>query len=83
MQKISNTMKPTRSSIIIMRIAYITLVSLVFKRFSIVYKALPSLDRVVSSTGMSVPPLDFFYGALPLNIFALVLKLDNPTTSRS
>jgi hypothetical protein len=66
-----------------MRIAYITLVSLVFKRFSIVYKALPSLDRVVSSTGMSVPPLDFFYGALPLNIFALVLKLDNPTTSRS
>jgi hypothetical protein len=83
MQKISKTMKPTRSSIIIMRIAYITLVSLVFKRFSIVYKALPSLDRVVSSTGMSVPPLDFFYGALPLNIFALVLKLDNPTTSRS
>jgi len=68
---------------IIMRIAYITLVSLVFKRFSIVYKALPSLDRLVSSTGLSVPPLDLFYGALPLNIFALVLKLDNPTTSRS
>ena len=83
MQNISSTMKPTRSSMMIMRIAYTTLVSFVFKRSSSADKALPSLDRVVSSTGMSVPPLDFFYGALPLNIFALVLKLDKPTTSRS
>ncbi len=43
----------------------------------------PSLARVVSSVGTSVPPLAFFYGALPLNMFALVLKLDMPKASRS
>jgi hypothetical protein len=46
-------------------------------------KALPSLERVVSSTGWSLPLPCLFYGALPLNIFEFVLKLDNPTASRS